>query len=385
LAGRKTVQFLVAKRINFSAPRTLVAGRTHVVNGVSLLPLSGTNPDASFSPDPGAQRWSQFVAGPENALALAALAPFLDRAPTHNCPVVLYGPHGSGKSHLARGLADWWRRKYPDAPVQCLTGSDFARQYAEALADGRLEPWRAELRSTQLLVIDDLGDLGDKRAAQRELQHTLDALDEIGGLVVVTARSLPSHWPVLVPALRSRLSAGLLVPLAYPGAPARRVILERLAAAHGVSLDQAALDGLAGQLQGSVPALLRTILELDLAARADSRPVDPKRVRQLVAGRAVGAEPGVRQIAVAAARYFGLKLSELKSPARRRSLVAARGVAMFLARHLTTSSLQQIGAFFGGRDHTTVLHACRRTEKLLRRDRATRVAVADLKKLLAQS
>jgi chromosomal replication initiator protein len=358
---------------------------TTVVNGVSLIPLSGTNFDSSFPADPAAQRLSAFVAGSENSLVDAALRPFLDRTPTHNNPLVLYGPHASGKSHLALGLADWWRRRYPDAPVQCLTGSDFARQYADALAAGRLELWRAELRGLELLVIDDLGELADKRTAQRELLSTLDALDETGALVVVTARSLPSHWPVLVPALRSRLSAGLLVPLAFPAPAARRVILERLAAARGVSLAAGALDALARKLPGSVPTLLAAIVELELAARADSQPVDPERVGQLVAPRSTDAKHSVREIACVTAKYFGLKLSDLKSPARRRSLVAARGVAMFLARHLTPSSLEQIGTFFGRRDHTTVLHACRRTEKLLRRDRATRLAVADVKKLLAQS
>jgi chromosomal replication initiator protein len=190
---------------------------------------------------------------------------------------------------------------------------------------------------------------------------------------------------VLIPALRSRLSAGLAVPLAYPARAARRVILERLAAARGVSLPPRVLDGLAGQLQGSVPALVSAILELELSARVEGQSVDPERVRQYVAGRSTGVEPTLRQIACATAKYFGLKLSDLKGPRRCRSLVAGRGVAMLLARLFTKSSLEQIGTFFGGRDHTTVLHACRRTEKLLRRDRATRLAVADLKKVLAQS
>jgi chromosomal replication initiator protein len=331
-----------------------------VVNGLFAIPLSGTTAVAARAVD-APPRLTEFVAGPENSLAGAALGPFLDRGETIYSPLVIYGPHASGKSHLACGLADWWRARYPDAAVVCLAGSEFAQQYVAALADDRLDAWRDELAAAQLFVLDDLSELADKRSAQQELLRLLDALDEAGSLVVITARTLPSHWPALAAALRSRLSAGLALPLALPARATRREILARLAAAHGVPLSARVLDSLAGQLTGSVPALAAAILELQLTAAAENRAVDAARVRQLVAGRTAASKHTVREIAVLSARYFGLKLADLKSPARHRSLVAARGVAMYLARRLTTESLEQIGDFFGGRDHTTVLHACRRT------------------------
>jgi chromosomal replication initiator protein len=104
-----------------------------------------------------------------------------------------------------------------------------------------------------------------------------------------------------------------------------------------------------------------------------------------VAARVVAKLPSLRDIACLTAKYFGLKLSDLKSPLRRQPLVTARGVAMYLARQLTDKSLEQIGAFFGGRDHTTVINGCRRTEEMLNRDRSTRQAIAELKKLLVGS
>jgi chromosomal replication initiator protein len=125
-------------------------------------------------------------------------------------------------------------------------------------------------------------------------------------------------------------------------------------------------------------------LELELAAHVGEK-VDAHRVRQFVAEHDSEKMPSLRDIAYLTARYFGLKLSDLKSPLRRQPLVTARGVAMHLARQLTKLSLQQIGAFFGGRDHTTVLHGCRRTDKLLKRDRGTRQAILDLKKMLIPS
>ncbi|MEX0977676.1 MAG: DnaA/Hda family protein [Pirellulales bacterium] len=354
-----------------------------MVNGVLTIPLSGTSFGPSPEHDTRARRLSAFVAGSENAVAVAALTPFLDGTPGAYNPLVLYGPHGSGKSHLAYGLAELWRRRFADASVQYLSGSDFARQCAAALADGRLDEWRAELGGAALLVLDDLGELADKRPAQLELLRTLDAMTDRGAAVVVTARTLPSHWPILLPALRGRLSAGLAVPLAVPARAARRAILERLAAQRGVSFTGRALSALAAALQGGVPTLIAAILELELTACEEGRSVDHERVRQLVAPRAAAIDPTLRQIACRTARYFGLKLADLKSPVRRRALVVSRGVAMYLARQLTSNSLGQIGAFFGGRDHTTVLYGCRRTENLLRRDRAVRQAVVELRRLLS--
>lgn len=329
-----------------------------------------------------ARRLSEFVAGPENALAVTALAPLLDSTSSEFSPLVLCGPHGSGKSHLACGLAEWWQRHFPDSAAECLSGAEFARQHADALGTSRLEAWRSRIRGTGLFILDDLGELADNPAAQKELLHTLDVLADNGIPVVITARTFPGHWPVLLPALRGRLSSGLAVPLAVPARAARRVILERIAAARGISLPATTLDSLSAGLHGSVPTLIAAMMELDLTAAVEGRAVDSEQVRKFVTARPGAAEPTLRQIAGLTARYFDLKIADLKSPARRRKLVTSRGVAMYLARQLTTNSLGQIGKYFGGRDHTTVLYGCRRTEALLHRDRAIRQAVAKLKKLL---
>ena len=248
-----------------------------------------------------------------------------------------------------------------------------------------MDGWRQQLDSLGLLVLEDLGQLAGKRPAQQELLRLLDALADRDARVVVTARALPTHLNVLLPSLRSRLSAGLAVPLALPGPAARRVILERLATVRGLSLSKRALHGLADGLDGSVPILIAALSELDLRSRVEGQTIDHRRVRQYVAQRDSANMPSLRQIATLTAKYFGLSLTELKSPLRRQPLVAGRAVAMYLARQLTDKSFAQIGDYFGKRDHTTVLHGCRQTERLLRRDRTTRQAVGDLKRLLNAS
>ena len=115
----------------------------------------------------------EFVAGPENLLAVSALQPYLDRTTTHGNPLVLYGPHGSGKSHLAHGLAAWWRQHFPSARVACLAASEFAHAYAAAIQDQQLETFRRQIREVALFILDDLGQLSGKREAQRD--HLLRA------------------------------------------------------------------------------------------------------------------------------------------------------------------------------------------------------------------
>jgi chromosomal replication initiator protein len=352
-----------------------------VVNGILTIPLSGRIPADSGAPDGSVCRTAPFVAGPENRLAAVALRPYLEKVATPWNPLVLYGPNGSGKSHLACGLAAWWREHFPDNEVICCAASEFAQDFAAAVGAGKLDRWRRPLRQVDLLVLEDVGQLADKASAQQELIDLLDELAAREARVVVTSRALPSHLPSLAAGLRSRLSAGLSVPLSWPAQEARRAVLEL--AAQGQNVSSGALYSLADGLEASVPALLAALAELELGAQVEGTAIDSKRVRGFIAERLDTHKPGLHQIASRTAKYFGLRVSDLKSPRRRQPLVAARCVAMYLARELTDLSFEQIGAYFGGRDHTTVIYGVRRTKALLRRDRATRQAIAELKRCLS--
>jgi chromosomal replication initiator protein len=337
---------------------------------------------------------SDFIAGPENRLAGLAVRSVIERAALEtsaaDCsPLVLYGPAGSGKSHLAQGLAAWWQTQRAASTqngaardVLYLTAAQFAQHYAAAVEAGKIDAWRKRCRGVSLLVIEDIGQLAGKSAAQRELWHTLDALAQRGALVLVTARSVPSQSPNLLAALRSRLSAGLCVPLSLPGTSARRVIVERLCAARGMNLPKRAAHWLADGLTVSAPALLGALMELEMLARQEGCELSAESVRRYVAGYGRGEPLTMRDIANATAKYFRIKVADLKSASRRQSLVSARGVAILLARQLTDLSLEQIGQYLGGRDHTTILNGLRRTERLIRRDPAIHQAAGDLKRLL---
>jgi chromosomal replication initiator protein len=231
-----------------------------------------------------------------------------------------------------------------------------------------------------LLVIEDIGDVRDRPIAQQQLTYRIDEVSARGGLAVITSRVPPAESRALMPMLRSRLTAGLVVPLAMPGLSARRALIVDWAALLGVLLADEAVDVLAAGLEVS-PSQLRGAV-ISLACGRGGGTIDAATARQFLATHGGKRDVSMRTVAAKTARYFGLTLADLKSSSRQRHLVEARAVAMYLARRLTKLSLDQIGAYFGQRDHTTVLHSCRRTQELQTTDTVTRQAVASLEETL---
>jgi chromosomal replication initiator protein len=330
---------------------------------------------------------SEFLAGPENRLIGVAIAGVLDeRAPRYN-PLVIHGPSGAGKTHLARGLAaKRFDEGTPESQsVVYVTGADFARLISEAIDAHETWRFRERFRRASLLILDDLTTLATKRVAQQELIHTLDAVIGGGGQVVVASRAAPDRIATLLPALRSRLSAGLTVSLALPAAPARLALVERFAAVRRIALPATAARSLAEGLSATVPELSGALTELHWQAAREGSSIDAARVRRFLADRQLRLRPSLRTITAMSAKYFGLRMSDLTGPSRRRGIVQARAAAMYLARELTGKSLAELGAHFGRRDHTTVLHSVRLIESRLRADPTTKRAIAEIRKLIAQA
>jgi len=357
-----------------------------MLDGVVDIPLPGP-PLWTDAQDRAGGTAVPFVAGPENRLVETAVNAVATGPSAWNNPLVFYGPSGVGKTHLARGIAAAWKAADRRRRVVCTTAVDFARELADAIETQAVEEFRTKHRTASLLVIEDLGQLAprkpEKLSAQEELVCTLDAVVSAGGWVVATAPVWPTELPGILPALRSRLVAGLTIPLAPPGAEARRAILKRLAEAHGAALAEPAAALLAERVQGTVPQLAGALTHLIVQARTNQcSSIDPAAVQGYLARKKSARRPSLHEIALAVARHFALRLSDLRSPVRRRALVTARGVAIYLSRRWTDESLQAIGRYFGGRDHTTVLHGCRRTEALLAVDPVLGSAIDALHKEL---
>ncbi len=353
----------------------------------------------------------EYIGDGTNALVQVAVSDLVQSAPRYT-PISFVGPKGIGKSVLLRAITTRLLQIHPKQEVLFYSGSDFVRAVGLAHETNDLVNFRQRWRKVAALILDDLQQVAGKVHAQEELVHAVDAfMDSPVPRPLVTSLSRPPpEISGLQEGLISRILGGLVIPLQSPGPEARLEIVRRLAAAEQLSLAPEVLfllaqrsdspredpdldsrdplgqaappDGNPPTPRGfSVDRLARLLRQLRKeVARLESAPasLDLPLVRELLGPDLLGSPPDLRSITSAVAKYFDQRVEDLHGPARRRELVQARGVAMYLARLLTQKSLGQVGKHFGNRDHTTVLHACRKTQELVQQDAALRKAVEDL-------
>lgn len=307
-----------------------------------------------------------FYAGPENRLVAFVCGTRQGIADRGN-PLLLTGPSGCGKSALAATVAANETESCTAAKVLHFKAVDFARRYAEGVDGDDLDHFRKPVSEADVLWIDDVHLIADKGPAQEELAARLADRFERSRVTILTCRRLPSEIRGFRPLLSSRMLPGLTIQVSPPGGDARRELLRALADDAEFSVDDELLDLLAAGLPAGLPTprLAAAISHLRLWCRnAESSPTAAA-IQSAIDAASSAHAPTIPAIAGAVARRFKLKTADLKGPTRRQQVVRARALAMFLGRQLTDRSLQQIGDYFGGRDHTTVLHACRKTESLL--------------------
>ncbi len=319
-----------------------------------------------------------FVSGPANEFAFAVARRVASWADGHFNPVLFHGPYGFGKTHLLNALAWEAMRNAPEKRVVYLTAERFTSTFVKALQDRQTQAFKDELRSADLLLIDDVHFVAGKPTTQEELFHTLIALVEDGRRVVMTADRSPTELSEMEPRLRSHLQAGLVCGIEPADRTLRLGILERklqtLAkqgrfhpAARGEVLQFLAdrFTDSVRELEGALNTLVARVggdiarLTLDEAQNI-LRPHLSCNERRIT----------VDMIQKAVAEHYGMKQADLLSERRARAVARPRQVAMWLAKQITTRSLPDIGRRFGGRDHTTVLHAVRRIEALKGEDPA---------------
>ncbi len=308
-----------------------------------------------------------FVAGKPNALVQLALD-HIHAADTRFNPVVFCGPTGSGKTLLLQTIETLAANS-----VRVTTAADFARDFAEAVEVDSVDEFRHTFNCLSTLCLDDIQHLAGKLAAQNELCLLIDDFVSNHRHFVATSTDLPVDGGKLCPSLVSRLTQGLMVPIHTIDYSDCLSILQSLSRRYSLALDDDLADFLAlhATQQGkNSPAVLlnRCLTRLIAEAEATGHPVTLPLARQLFTDNSLLTAPSLPTIVSCVARCFHLTSKDIRGSSRKQPIVRARGIAMLLARSLTDRSLEDLGRFFGNRDHSTVLHACRRTENLLAED-----------------
>jgi chromosomal replication initiator protein len=296
--------------------------------------------------------------------------------------VYLYGPSGVGKSHFVRHFVREVRRQIPRLHLITETASEFVANLSVAFSrDGQAE-FATEHSAIDLLVLEDLAAIQGRPAAQRMLVLILDDLKRSGGRVIVTCTSLPGQLKSVMPRLASRLRGGLCVPLELLDEASRLAFAKHLAASRQIPLSSQAAEVLARKGPATPREILAALVNLDLGSRHNGRNSDASLVEaQLNAGKAPQ-DRSLSRIAKAVAEFYGVPLGQLRSAARLKRTVLARQVAMLLARELSGQSAATIARFFGRKNHTTVVHACRRTRALVAADPSLASDVERLRRAL---
>jgi chromosomal replication initiator protein len=329
-----------------------------------------------------------FIAGEENRL-VAFVAQENSAIFALGNPILLVGPSGCGKTaiamHLAARQAVAQSADERPADVLYYTAVDFARQYAEAIAADDLPPLRQQINETPILVIDDLQLISDKAAAQGELAMRIDERTQHGMPTLLTCRRLPSEIRGMRPILVSRVLPGLTIPISTPKADSRLLLLRELAVQFDLEVEDELLLALHSGLDSKLPvrSLEAAVKQVSLWCRMNNAAASLEAVQSAITIVGKAEEVSIPAIASAVARYFRMRLSDVRSSSRKQHLVRARSLSMLLARRLTSQSMQQIGSYFGGRDHTTVLHAIRKTESMLQQDADLRRAADEVSEKLS--
>jgi len=318
--------------------------------------------------------FENFVTGPCNRMAHAAALAVSDLPGRAYNPLFIHSSVGLGKSHLTQAICQKILATRPDVAMMYVSCEDFVNQFIAAIESGEIEEFRYRFRCLDVLVIDDIHFLADKDRTQEEFFHTFNTLYQAQKQVVLSSDSPPHEIPRLEERLISRFKWGLVVRIDRPSFETRVAIVQKKSRLRGVEVPEDVVKYIATvvdtnnrELEGAVvrvlgyASLCNRSVDVDLAKEA---------LRDLVVApsRAIS----IQDIADAVLVRYNARLSDLQSKRRSQSVAVPRQVCMYLARRLTGRSLEEIGAFFGGRDHTTVLHAERKIHRLVERDPAMR-------------
>lgn len=327
-------------------------------------------------------RFESFIKGACNELAASAAMAAADEPGMRFNPLFIYGGVGLGKTHLLHGVGHELHRKEPALRIVYLSAEQFMNEFVTAVRNNEFDEFRARYRrDCDCLLIDDIQFISGRDRTMDEFFHVFNALYEAGKQIVVTADRVPADMAGMEERLTSRLNWGLVADVQAPDLETRIAIVQTKAERDGISLPPKVALTIAELIRSNVRELEGALLRVTAFAQLRGVEIDAEFVRQTLGKTAAVDKPPITIEAVqkAVAGYFSVRISDLKGKRRHRGISRPRMVAMYLCRQLTGSSFPEIGMRFGGKDHSTVINACKRIEALQQDDPDLRGAVESLR------
>jgi len=320
------------------------------------------SPDYSFD---------NFISGPNNRLAYAAAVAVADQPGTAYNPLFIHGGVGLGKTHLLQAICQKILNANPDYHIMYVSCDAFMNQFFECVRNGQMSEFHQRYRHVDMLVIDDIHFLADKDRSQEEFFHTFNELYQHNKQIVLSSDAAPNEIPKLEERLVSRFNWGLVAQVGRPCFETRIAILKAKAQLRGVEVPHEVLEFLASRIDSNARELEGSMTNLIGHAKLQAKPIDLALARELMGAEAP--VPRSNQITLqaiidAVTRFYNVKLQDLQSRRRHKSITEPRQVCMWLARKNTRFSLEEIGGYFGGRDHTTVMHSIKTVDQRCEND-----------------
>lgn len=364
-AAQQITGHLVAVGFNVSTPGMIPRS---IANAGSELRL---HPDYVFD---------NFVIGPCNRLAHASCVAVSQSPGTTYNPLFLYGSSGLGKTHLLHAVCVEIRQKFANAVIQLLSCEDFVNRFIIAIEQGNLTGFQNQFRSVDALVIDDIQFLREREQSQEEFFHTFNALYNNSKQIILSSDSAPGEIPSLEERLISRFNWGLVARIDPPSYDTRVAIVKKKAHLRGLNVSDEIAEYIARKIQANIRELEGALTTIYAVATTTARPITLELAKTALEGRVELAERhiSITDIIKVVTGYFDVRLADLQSKRRSQSITEPRQICMYLARNLTSLSLEEIGGHLGGRDHTTVMHACSKIDQAMKDDPNMRNVINEL-------
>nr|WP_329136068.1 chromosomal replication initiator protein DnaA [Streptomyces sp. NBC_00670] len=324
-----------------------------------------------------------FVIGASNRFAHAAAVAVAEAPAKAYNPLFIYGESGLGKTHLLHAIGHYARSLYPGTRVRYVSSEEFTNEFINSIRDGKGDSFRKRYREMDILLVDDIQFLADKESTQEEFFHTFNTLHNANKQIVLSSDRPPKQLVTLEDRLRNRFEWGLITDVQPPELETRIAILRKKAVQEQLNAPPEVLEFIASRISRNIRELEGALIRVTAFASLNRQPVDLGLTEIVLKDLIPGGEDTAPEITApaimaATAAYFGLTVEDLCGTSRGRALVTARQIAMYLCRELTDLSLPKIGAQFGGRDHTTVMHADRKIRALMAERRSIYNQVTEL-------